>query len=85
MSSGGGHVKPEDRGAYLAAKREAKKPVSKAKSDRYKVVYDMLDTREGERAVCRLVRACHRSTLEKRMKRERMEHTKSLRELMAPF
>ncbi|KAK6764279.1 hypothetical protein RB195_024554 [Necator americanus] len=40
---------PEDRGAYLAAKREAKKAVSKAKSDRYKAVYDMLDTREGER------------------------------------
>ncbi|ETN68607.1 reverse transcriptase [Necator americanus] len=39
---------PEDRDAYLAAKREAKKAVSKAKSDRYKAVYDMLDTREGE-------------------------------------
>ncbi|KAK6764498.1 hypothetical protein RB195_024719 [Necator americanus] len=60
---------PEDRGAYLAAKREAKKAVSKAKSDRYKAVYDMLDTREGERAVYRLVRARHRSTLD-------MEHTK---------
>ncbi|KAK6762963.1 hypothetical protein RB195_023610 [Necator americanus] len=59
---------PEDRGAYLAAKREAKKAVSKAKSDRYKAVYDMLDTREGERAVYRLVRARHRSTLD-------MEHT----------
>ncbi|KAK6732507.1 hypothetical protein RB195_016716 [Necator americanus] len=58
-----------DRGAYLAAKREAKKAVSKAKSDRYKAVYDMLDTREGERAVYRLVRARHRSTLD-------MEHTK---------
>ncbi|KAK6761268.1 hypothetical protein RB195_022361 [Necator americanus] len=60
---------PEDRGAYLAAKRGAKKAVSKAKSDRYKAVYDMLDTREGERAVYRLVRARHRSTLD-------MEHTK---------
>ncbi|KAK6755903.1 hypothetical protein RB195_014349 [Necator americanus] len=60
---------PEDRGAYLAAKKEAKKAVSKAKSDRYKAVYDMLDTREGERAVYRLVRARHRSTLD-------MEHTK---------
>ncbi|KAK6751142.1 hypothetical protein RB195_002860 [Necator americanus] len=60
---------PEDRGAYLAAKREAKKAVSKAKSDRYKAVYDMLDTREGERAVYRLVRARQRSTLD-------MEHTK---------
>ncbi|KAK6737186.1 hypothetical protein RB195_019713 [Necator americanus] len=60
---------PEDRGAYLAAKREAKKAVSKAKSDRYKAVYDMLDTREGERAVYRLVRARHRSMLD-------MEHTK---------
>ncbi|KAK6734411.1 hypothetical protein RB195_017912 [Necator americanus] len=59
---------PEDRGAYLAAKREAKKAVSKAKSDRYKVVYDILDTREGERAVYRLVRARHRSTLD-------IEHT----------
>ncbi|ETN74222.1 hypothetical protein NECAME_04087 [Necator americanus] len=29
---------PEDRGAYLAAKREAKKAVSKTKSDRYKAV-----------------------------------------------
>ncbi|ETN79033.1 hypothetical protein NECAME_00410 [Necator americanus] len=28
----------EDRDAYLAAKREAKKAVSKAKSDRYKAV-----------------------------------------------
>ncbi|KAK6757914.1 hypothetical protein RB195_015625 [Necator americanus] len=56
---------PEDRGAYLAAKRKAKE----AKSDRYKAVYDMLDTREGERAVYRLVRARHRSTLD-------MEHTK---------
>ncbi|KAK6738086.1 hypothetical protein RB195_020283 [Necator americanus] len=60
---------PEDRGAYLAAKREAKKAVSKAKSDRNKAVYDMLDTREGERAVYRLVRARHRSTLN-------VEHTK---------
>ncbi|KAK6756136.1 hypothetical protein RB195_014491 [Necator americanus] len=60
---------PEDRDAYLAAKREAKKAVSKAKSDRYKAVYDMLDTREGERAVDHLVRARHRSTLD-------MEHTK---------
>ncbi|ETN79816.1 hypothetical protein NECAME_09615 [Necator americanus] len=60
---------PEDRDAYLAAKREAKKVVSKAKSDRYKAVYDMLDTREFERAVYRLVRARHRSTLD-------MEHTK---------
>ncbi|KAK6744936.1 hypothetical protein RB195_011572 [Necator americanus] len=60
---------PEDRGAYLAAKREAKKAVSKAKSDGYKAVYDMLDTGEGERAVYRLVRARHRSTLD-------MEHTK---------
>ncbi|KAK6764634.1 hypothetical protein RB195_024815 [Necator americanus] len=60
---------PEDRGAYLAAKREAKKAVSKAKSDRYKAVYDMIDTREGERAVYRLFRARHRSTLD-------MEHTK---------
>ncbi|KAK6744160.1 hypothetical protein RB195_011083 [Necator americanus] len=54
---------PEDRDAYLTAKREAKKAVSK-KSDRYKAVYDMLDTREGERAVYRLVRARHRSTLD---------------------
>ncbi|KAK6748926.1 hypothetical protein RB195_001504 [Necator americanus] len=60
---------PEDRGAYLAAKRDAKKAVSKAKSDRHKAAYDMLDTREGERAVYRLVRARHRSTLD-------MEHTK---------
>ncbi|KAK6742828.1 hypothetical protein RB195_010222 [Necator americanus] len=60
---------PEDRGAYLAAKRKAKKAVSKAKSDRYKAVYDMLDIREGERAVYRLVRERHRSTLD-------MEHTK---------
>ncbi|KAK6744984.1 hypothetical protein RB195_011597 [Necator americanus] len=60
---------PEDRGAYLAAKREAKKAVSKAKSDRYKAVYDMLDAGEGEREVYRLVRACHRSTLD-------TEHTK---------
>ncbi|KAK6755534.1 hypothetical protein RB195_014110 [Necator americanus] len=61
---------PEDRGAYLAAKREAKKAVSKAnRPDRYKAVYDMLDIREGERAVYRLVRARHRSTLD-------LEHTK---------
>ncbi|KAK6767052.1 hypothetical protein RB195_026530 [Necator americanus] len=60
---------PEDRSAYLAAKREAKKAVSKAKSEGYKAVYDMLDTREGERAVYRLVRARHCSTLD-------MEHTK---------
>ncbi|KAK6743227.1 hypothetical protein RB195_010468 [Necator americanus] len=53
----------------LAAMREAKKAVSKAKLDRYKAVYDMLDTREGERAVYRLVRARHRSTLD-------IEHTK---------
>ncbi|KAK6730586.1 hypothetical protein RB195_007195 [Necator americanus] len=53
----------------LAAKREAKKAVFKAKSDGYKAVYDMLDTREGERAMYRLVRARHRSTLD-------MEHTK---------
>ncbi|KAK6756300.1 hypothetical protein RB195_014607 [Necator americanus] len=45
------------------------KTLSKAKLDRYKAVYDMLDTREGERAVYRLVRARHRSTLD-------MEHTK---------
>ncbi|KAK6755298.1 hypothetical protein RB195_013961 [Necator americanus] len=64
-----GTRQPEDRDAYLAAKREAKKAVSKAKSDRYKAVYDMLDTREGERAVYRLVRGRHRSTLD-------MEHTK---------
>ncbi|ETN69528.1 hypothetical protein NECAME_05241 [Necator americanus] len=50
---------PEDRGAYLAAKREAKKTVSKVKSDRYKGVYDMLDSRERGRAVYRLVRARH--------------------------
>ncbi|KAK6764003.1 hypothetical protein RB195_024363 [Necator americanus] len=60
---------PEDRDAYLAAKREAKKAVSKANSDCYKAVYDMLDTGEGERSVYRLVRARHRSTLD-------MEHTK---------
>ncbi|ETN75316.1 reverse transcriptase [Necator americanus] len=60
---------PEDRDVYLAAKREAKKAVSKAKSDSYKAVYNMLDTREGERAVYRLVGARHRSTLD-------MEHTK---------
>ncbi|KAK6763565.1 hypothetical protein RB195_024042 [Necator americanus] len=59
----------EDRGAYLAAKRDSKKAVSKGKSDRYKDVYDMLDTREGNRAVHHLVRARHRSTLD-------MEHTK---------
>ncbi|KAK6749144.1 hypothetical protein RB195_001632 [Necator americanus] len=53
----------------LAAKREDKKAVSKAKSDCHKAVYDMLDTREGERAVYRLVRVRHRSTLD-------MEHTK---------
>ncbi|KAK6743091.1 hypothetical protein RB195_010390 [Necator americanus] len=64
-----GTRQPEDRGTYLAAKREAKKAVSKAKSDRYKTVYDMLDTREGKRAVYRLVRARHHSTLD-------MEHTK---------
>ncbi|KAK6749186.1 hypothetical protein RB195_001656 [Necator americanus] len=58
-----------DQGAYLAAKREAKKAVSKAKSDCHKAVYDMLDTREGERAVYRLFRARHRSNLD-------MEHTK---------
>ncbi|KAK6742456.1 hypothetical protein RB195_009992 [Necator americanus] len=40
---------PKDRGAYLLVKRETKMVVSKAKSDRYKAVYDMLDTREGER------------------------------------
>ncbi|KAK6763221.1 hypothetical protein RB195_023798 [Necator americanus] len=60
---------PEDQGAYLATKREARKAVSKAKSNRYKAVYDMLDTREGERAVYRLVRSRHRSTLD-------MAHTK---------
>ncbi|KAK6731082.1 hypothetical protein RB195_007507 [Necator americanus] len=60
---------PEDWAAYLAANREAKKAVSKANSDRYKAVYDMLDTTEGERAVYRLVRVRHRSTLD-------MEHTK---------
>ncbi|KAK6757113.1 hypothetical protein RB195_015124 [Necator americanus] len=60
---------PEDWGAHLATKKEAKKAVSKAKSDSYKAVYDMLDTREGERVVYRLVRARHRSTLD-------MEHTK---------
>ncbi|KAK6756239.1 hypothetical protein RB195_014564 [Necator americanus] len=60
---------PEDWGAYLAAKREAKKAVSKAKSNRYKAVYDMLDTKEGERTVYRLVRARHRPTLD-------MEHNK---------
>ncbi|KAK6735367.1 hypothetical protein RB195_018524 [Necator americanus] len=60
---------PEDGDAYLAAKREAKKAVSKAKSYRYRAVYDMLDTSEGERAVYRLVRVRHRSTLE-------TEHTK---------
>ncbi|KAK6729671.1 hypothetical protein RB195_006614 [Necator americanus] len=37
--------------AYLATKREVKRAVCKAKSDGYKTVYDMLDTREGERAV----------------------------------
>ncbi|KAK6729991.1 hypothetical protein RB195_006812 [Necator americanus] len=69
----------EDRGAYLATKSEAKKAVSKAKSDRYKAVYDMLDNREGERAVYRLVRARHRSTLD-------MEHTKLVCwELVEPF
>ncbi|ETN79198.1 hypothetical protein NECAME_18157 [Necator americanus] len=61
---------PDDRDVYLAAKREAKKArQGKAKSDRYKAVYDMLDTREGDRAVHRLVRARHRPTLD-------MEHTK---------
>ncbi|KAK6749256.1 hypothetical protein RB195_001701 [Necator americanus] len=39
----------KDRGAYLAATREAKKAVFKAKTNRYKAVYDMLGTREGER------------------------------------
>ncbi|KAK6762979.1 hypothetical protein RB195_023618 [Necator americanus] len=58
---------PDDRDTYLAARRETNKAVSKA--DRYKAVYDMFDTREGERAVYRLVRARHRSTLD-------MEHTK---------
>ncbi|ETN76238.1 hypothetical protein NECAME_11805 [Necator americanus] len=48
---------------------EAKKAESKAKSDRYKAVYDMLDTREGERAVYLSVRARRRSTLD-------LEHTK---------
>ncbi|KAK6735815.1 hypothetical protein RB195_018844 [Necator americanus] len=41
---------PEDRGAYLATERDAKKAVFKSKSDRYKAVYGMLDTREGELA-----------------------------------
>ncbi|KAK6749802.1 hypothetical protein RB195_002045 [Necator americanus] len=68
----------EDQGAYLAAKREAKKAVSKAKSDRYKAVYDMLDTRKDERAVYCLVRARHRSTLD-------METPTSLWEVMEPF
>ncbi|KAK6729020.1 hypothetical protein RB195_006211 [Necator americanus] len=40
---------PEDSGAYLAARRQAEKAVSKAKWDRCKSVYDMLDTREGRR------------------------------------
>ncbi|KAK6743765.1 hypothetical protein RB195_010827 [Necator americanus] len=60
---------PEDRGAYLAEKKEAKKAVSKAKSDRYKAVYGMFDTREGEWAMYRLITARYRSTLD-------MEHTK---------
>ncbi|ETN81316.1 hypothetical protein NECAME_08573 [Necator americanus] len=66
----------EDWDAYLAAKRETKKAVSKAKSDGY--MYYMLDTREGERAVYRLVTARHRSTLD-------MEHTKIVKGLMEPF
>ncbi|KAK6735843.1 hypothetical protein RB195_018848 [Necator americanus] len=41
---------PEDRSAYLATERDAKKAVFKSKSDRYKSVYGMLDTREGELA-----------------------------------
>ncbi|KAK6735601.1 hypothetical protein RB195_018675 [Necator americanus] len=61
---------PEDRGAYLAAKREAKKAVSKAKSDRSKALYGMFDTKEGVRAVYRLVKARHRSTLD--MKRTKI-------------
>ncbi|KAK6764278.1 hypothetical protein RB195_024554 [Necator americanus] len=64
---------PEDRGAYLAAKREAKKAVSKAKSDRYKAVYDMLDTREGEREARVIAQRWIWST------------PRSLRELMEPF
>ncbi|ETN85796.1 hypothetical protein NECAME_06213 [Necator americanus] len=60
--------KPEDREAYLSARREAKKAVA-AKSHHHKALYDMLDTREEEWAVYRLVRARHHSTLDR-------EHTK---------
>ncbi|KAK6745717.1 hypothetical protein RB195_012062 [Necator americanus] len=70
---------PEDRDAHLAEKREARKAVFMAKTDRYKAVYDMLDTREGERAVYRIVRARHRLTLD-------MEHTEIVQGiLMKPF
>ncbi|KAK6748887.1 hypothetical protein RB195_001482 [Necator americanus] len=69
ISSGDtGTRKPEDREAYLSARREAKKAVA-AKSHHHKALYDMLDTREEEWAVYRLVRARHHSTLDR-------EHTK---------
>ncbi|KAK6757544.1 hypothetical protein RB195_015388 [Necator americanus] len=59
---------PEDWGAHLATKKEAKKAVSKAKSDSYKAVHDMLIPEKAS-GQYRLVRARHRSALD-------MEHTK---------
>ncbi|EYC25573.1 hypothetical protein Y032_0011g1280 [Ancylostoma ceylanicum] len=52
----------EDRDAYLAAKREAKKAVAIAKSKHYRELYDTLNTSEGEKLLYRLAKARHRST-----------------------
>ncbi|KAK6764712.1 hypothetical protein RB195_024877 [Necator americanus] len=57
-------------GAVRPWNEDVQVAIREKKSDRYKAAYDMLDTREGEQAVYRLVRGRHRSTLD--MKRTKI-------------
>uniref|UniRef100_A0A914WZU0 Endonuclease/exonuclease/phosphatase domain-containing protein n=1 Tax=Plectus sambesii TaxID=2011161 RepID=A0A914WZU0_9BILA len=53
---------PEDRRAYMEAKRAVKQTIAAAKSAHYEDMYQKLSTREGEKAVYRLARARNAAT-----------------------
>nr|CDJ88558.1 endonuclease-reverse transcriptase HmRTE-e01 [Haemonchus contortus] len=53
---------PEDLAAYRTSKRLAKAAVTKAKNTEMDALYEKLDSREGEKFVFRLAKACHRAT-----------------------
>ena len=46
----------ESRREYKEARQVAKREVAKAKGEAYDELYERLDTKEGEKVVCRLAR-----------------------------